>query len=146
MHLGSWRRHPHNNGWLSYRQLAEQLIPYVAEMGFTHLELLPISEHPFDGSWGYQPIGLYSPTYRFGGIEDFLYLIQTAHKHHLKVILDWVPAHFPNDEYGLIQFDGTALYEYADPREGVHQNWHTLIYNYSRYEVANFWRAMPSIG
>ncbi|MBG5884529.1 1,4-alpha-glucan branching protein GlgB [Providencia alcalifaciens] len=138
VHLGSWRRHPHNNGWLSYRQLAEQLIPYVAEMGFTHLELLPISEHPFDGSWGYQPIGLYSPTYRFGGVEDFLYLIQTAHQYHLKVILDWVPAHFPNDEYGLIQFDGTALYEYADPREGIHQNWHTLIYNYSRYEVANF--------
>ncbi|MBC5791960.1 1,4-alpha-glucan branching enzyme [Providencia alcalifaciens] len=138
VHLGSWRRHPHNNGWLSYRQLADQLIPYVADMGFTHLELLPISEHPFDGSWGYQPIGLYSPTYRFGGVEDFLYLIQTAHQHHLKVILDWVPAHFPNDEYGLIQFDGTALYEYADPREGIHQNWHTLIYNYSRYEVANF--------
>ncbi|HHR5848843.1 TPA: 1,4-alpha-glucan branching protein GlgB [Providencia alcalifaciens] len=138
VHLGSWRRHKHNNGWLSYRQLAEQLIPYVAEMGFTHLEFLPISEHPFDGSWGYQPIGLYSPTYRFGSVDDFLYLIQTAHQYHLKVILDWVPAHFPTDEYGLVQFDGTALYEYADPREGIHQNWHTLIYNYSRYEVANF--------
>lgn len=138
VHLGSWRRHTHNNGWLSYRQLAEQLIPYVVDMGFTHIELLPITEHPFDGSWGYQPIGLYSPTSRFGSLDDFIYLIETAHQHHINVILDWVPAHFPSDEYGLVQFDGTALYEYADPREGFHQNWNTLIYNYSRYEVANF--------
>ncbi len=138
VHLGSWRRHAHDNSWLSYRELAEQLIPYVKEMGFTHIELMPISEYPFDGSWGYQPIGLYAPTSRFGSAEDFIYFIDTAHKNDIKVLLDWVPAHFPSDEYGLAKFDGTALYEYADPREGFHQNWNTLIYNYSRYEVANF--------
>ncbi|OAT52274.1 1,4-alpha-glucan branching protein GlgB [Providencia heimbachae] len=138
VHLGSWRRHAHDNSWLSYRELAEQLIPYVKEMGFTHIELMPISEYPFDGSWGYQPVGLYAPTSRFGSVEDFIYFIDTAHKNDIKVLLDWVPAHFPSDECGLAEFDGTALYEYADPREGFHQNWNTLIYNYNRYEVANF--------
>lgn len=137
VHLGSWQRNA-DNGWLTYRQLAETLVPYVKEMGFTHLELLPITEHPFDGSWGYQPIGLYSPTSRFGSAADFAHLIQTAHAAGLKVILDWVPGHFPEDAHGLRQFDGTALYEYADPKEGFHNDWNTLIYNYSRYEVKNY--------
>ncbi len=138
VHLGSWRRHTDNNFWLSYRELAEQLIPYVKEMGFTHLELLPINEHPFDGSWGYQPQGLYAPTRRFGTRDDFLYFVNAAHDAGLNVLLDWVPGHFPTDETGLALFDGTALYEYSDPREGRHQDWDTLIYNYGRHEVSNY--------
>uniref|UniRef100_UPI0035A2383A 1,4-alpha-glucan branching protein GlgB n=1 Tax=Pragia fontium TaxID=82985 RepID=UPI0035A2383A len=138
VHLGSWRRHTDDNSWLSYRELADQLIPYVKYMGFTHIELLPINEHPFDGSWGYQPIGMYAPTRRFGTLEDFRYLITTAHKAGINVLLDWVTAHFPDDAHGLVQFDGTALFEYADPREGFHQDWNTLIYNYSRHEVCNY--------
>lgn len=137
VHLGSWRR-GENNQWLSYRELADSLIPYVKEMGFTHLELMPIYEHPFDGSWGYQPIGLYAPTSRFGSPEDFKFFVDCAHQAGLTVLLDWVPAHFPDDPHGLIRFDGTALYEYADPKEGFHQDWNTLIYNFGRYEVRNF--------
>jgi len=138
VHLGSWRRHAENNFWLGYAELAEQLIDYVKYMGFTHLELLPINEHPFDGSWGYQPLGIYAPTRRFGTPEDFRSLIDAAHRAGINVLLDWVPGHFPSDEFGLAQFDGTCLYEYADPREGLHQDWNTLIYNYGRNEVRNY--------
>ncbi len=138
VHLGSWRRHAHNNSWLHYRELAEQLVTYVKEMGFTHIEFLPVSEHPFDGSWGYQPLGLYAPTSRFGSPQDFRFLINQAHDAGINVILDWVPGHFPGDEHGLARFDGTALYEHADPREGHHPDWNTLIYNYGRPEVRNY--------
>ncbi|HDX1179155.1 TPA: 1,4-alpha-glucan branching protein GlgB [Pasteurella multocida] len=138
VHLGSWRRNLENNFWLDYDQIADELIPYVKEMGFTHIEFLPISEFPFDGSWGYQPLGLYSPTSRFGTAEGFKRLIEKAHQAGINVILDWVPGHFPSDTHGLAAFDGTALYEHADPREGYHQDWNTLIYNYGRNEVRNF--------
>ncbi|WP_075182538.1 1,4-alpha-glucan branching enzyme [Pantoea sp. 1.19] len=138
VHLGSWRRHTDNNFWLSYRELAEQLVPYVKEMGFTHLELMPINEHPFDGSWGYQPLGMYAPTRRFGTRDDFRAFIDAAHEAGLNVLLDWVPGHFPDDEFGLAQFDGTSLYEHSDPREGYHQDWNTLIYNFGRREVSNY--------
>nr|WP_314265784.1 1,4-alpha-glucan branching protein GlgB [uncultured Moellerella sp.] len=138
VHLGSWRRHTDDHSWLSYRELAEQLIPYVKQMGFTHIELLPINEHPFDGSWGYQPLGLYSPTQRFGSPMDFRDFIEAAHQADINIILDWVPGHFPTDDYGLRHFDGTALYEYADPREGFQLDWNTLIYNYGRHEVSNY--------
>jgi len=137
VHLGSWQRHA-DGGWLSYRELAERLIPYVVEHGFTHLELMPVHEHPFDGSWGYQPIGLYAPTSRFGTPEEFRAFTDAAHAAGLGVILDWVPAHFPSDAHGLAEFDGTHLYEHADPREGFHQDWNTLIYNYGRSEVRNY--------
>ncbi|NDJ55980.1 1,4-alpha-glucan branching enzyme [Enterobacteriaceae bacterium 4M9] len=138
VHLGSWRRHSDNNFWLSYQELAEQLIPYVKDMGFTHIELLPVSEHPFDGSWGYQPLGLYAPTRRFGTRDEFRHFISAAHAAGLNVILDWVPGHFPSDDFGLARFDGTPLYEHSDPREGFHQDWNTLIYNYGRNEVRNY--------
>lgn len=138
VHLGSWRRHTDNNYWLSYRELADQLIPYVKSMGFTHLELLPVNEHPFDGSWGYQPTNIYAPTRRFGTRDDFRYLIDAAHAAGLNVILDWVPGHFPEDEFSLSRFDGTSLYEHQDPREGFHPDWNTLIYNYGRREVCNY--------
>jgi 1,4-alpha-glucan branching enzyme len=137
VHLGSWRKHD-GWRWLSYRELADTMVPYARDLGFTHLELLPVSEHPFDGSWGYQPVGLYAPTSRFGSAEDFAYFVETAHAAGLGVILDWVPAHFPTDSHGLGQFDGTALYEHADPKEGFHQDWNTLIYNFGRREVQNF--------
>ena len=137
VHLGSWRRDK-NDQWLSYRDLAEQLVSYAKEMGYTHLELLPVTEHPFDGSWGYQPIGLYAPTWRFGEPDDFKYFIDRCHQAGLGVIMDWVPAHFPKDTYGLARFDGTALYEHADPRQAEHPDWGTLVYNFGRHEVANF--------
>jgi 1,4-alpha-glucan branching enzyme len=140
-HLGSWRlagEHGEAPRWMSYRELADALIPYVRDMGFTHIELLPVSEHPFDGSWGYQPIGLYAPTSRFGSPEDFRHFVETAHANDIGVILDWVPGHFPTDAHGLARFDGTHLYEHADPREGFHQDWSTLIYNYGRKEVSNY--------
>jgi len=137
VHLGSWRRHA-NNSWYSYQELADTLIPYVKEMGFTHIELLPITEHPFDGSWGYQPIGLYSPTSRFGTPDDLAYFLSKAREQNISIILDWVPAHFPEDAHGLRRFDGTCLYEYSDPKEGFHPDWNTLIYNYKRYEVRNY--------
>ena len=138
VHLGSWRRNLENNFWLDYDQIGDELIPYVKEMGFTHIEFLPLPEFPFDGSWGYQPLGLYSPTSRFGTPEGFKRLVERAHEASINVILDWVPGHFPSDTHGLVAFDGTALYEYADPREGFHQDWNTLIYNYGRNEVKNF--------
>ncbi|MFD1800848.1 1,4-alpha-glucan branching enzyme [Mixta tenebrionis] len=138
VHLGSWRRHSENNFWLSYKELEEQLIPYVKEMGFTHIELMPINEHPFDGSWGYQPVGMYAPTRRFGTRDEFRHFVAAAHAAGLNVLLDWVPGHFPSDDFGLAQFDGTALYEHEDPREGFHQDWNTLIYNYGRREVSNY--------
>jgi 1,4-alpha-glucan branching enzyme len=139
VHLGSWRRKPEEgNRWLSWDELADQLVPYAQDMGFTHLELLPVSEHPFDGSWGYQTLGLYSPTARFGDNYGFRRFVDRAHAAGLGVLLDWVPAHFPTDAHGLAQFDGTHLYEYADRREGFHNDWNTLIYNFGRTEVRNF--------
>ena len=139
VHLGSWRRVADDgNRPLSYLEHARDLIPYVVEMGFTHLELMPISEFPFDGSWGYQPVGLYAPTIRFGTPDEFRALIEAAHDAGIGVLLDWVPGHFPSDPHGLARFDGTALYEHADPREGFHQDWNTLIYNYGRREVSNY--------
>jgi 1,4-alpha-glucan branching enzyme len=137
VHLGSWRR---KNGveFLTYDELGDTLIPYAADMGFTHLELLPVSEFPFDGSWGYQPIGLYAPTSRFGPPEGFARFVDRCHQAGLGVIIDWVPAHFPTDAHGLARFDGTALYEHEDPRLGFHRDWNTLIYNFGRTEVRNF--------
>ncbi len=137
VHLGSWRK---RDGWrnMTYRDAAVELVDYAADMGFTHLEFLPLSEFPFDGSWGYQPVGLFAPTVRYGTPSEFRALVDAAHRKGLGVILDWVPGHFPTDAHGLGHFDGTALYEYADPREGVHQDWNTLIYNYGRREVANY--------
>jgi 1,4-alpha-glucan branching enzyme len=137
VHLGSWRRRP-DGSFLSYEQLAEQLVPYAADMGFTHIELMPITEHPFDPSWGYQPIGLYAPTARFGDPAGFARFVDAAHAAGLGIILDWVPAHFPTDEHGLARFDGTALYEHLDPRMGYHPDWNTAIYNFGRKEVASF--------
>ncbi|MEO8882552.1 MAG: 1,4-alpha-glucan branching protein GlgB [Devosia sp.] len=137
VHLGSWRRRA-DGGFMTYDQLSEQLVPYAADMGFTHLEFLPITEHPFDQSWGYQPTGLYSPTARFGDPAGFARLVDAAHAAGLGVILDWVPAHFPTDEFGLARFDGTALYEHADPRQGYHPDWNTAIYNFGRKEVVSY--------
>ena len=137
VHLGSWRRHA-DGRWLSYAELAQQLVPYAVDMGYTHIELLPVHEHPFDGSWGYQPTALYAPTSRFGTAADFAALVQAAHAAGLGVILDWVPGHFPTDAHALAEFDGTHLFEYADPREGFHPDWNTLIYNYGRTEVCNY--------
>lgn len=138
VHLGSWRRNLENNYWLNYDEIADELIPYVKEMGFTHIELLPISEFPFDGSWGYQPTGIYAPTSRFGSPDGLRSLIRKAHDAGINVILDWVVGHFPTDEHGLGYFDGTHLYEHADPKEGYHQDWNTLIFNYGRNEVQNY--------
>jgi 1,4-alpha-glucan branching enzyme len=137
VHLGSWRRRP-DGGYLTYDELADQLIPYVKDLGFTHIECMPVSEHPFSGSWGYQPIGLYAPTSRFGPPEDFAHFVDRCHGEGLGVIIDWVPAHFPSDAHGLARFDGTALYEHEDPRLGFHRDWNTLIYNFGRREVANY--------
>ena len=137
LHAGSWRRHP-DGRFHSWDDLAAALPAYVADLGFTHLELLPISEHPFDGSWGYQTLGLYAPSSRFGSPEAFARFVAACHAHGLGLLLDWVPAHFPSDAFGLAQFDGSALYEYADPREGFHRDWNTLIYNFGRHEVKNF--------
>jgi 1,4-alpha-glucan branching enzyme len=139
VHLGSWRRRPEEGSrWLTYRELAERLPAYARDMGFTHVEFLPVMEHPFDGSWGYQPTGLFAPTSRFGSPADFAALVDTCHGAGLGVLLDWVPGHFPDDPHGLGCFDGTSLYEHANPMQGRHLDWNTLIYNYGRAEVANF--------
>ena len=139
VHPGSWQRVPEEgHRKLTYLELADRLIPYVKELGFTHIELLPITEHPFDGSWGYQPIGLFAPTARYGTPDQFREFVDRCHGAGLGVILDWVPAHFPDDAHGLVQFDGTALYEHADPRQGRHRDWGTLVYNLGRVEVANY--------
>jgi 1,4-alpha-glucan branching enzyme len=140
VHLGSWRRGD-SNSFLNYDALADYLIPYVTDLGFTHIELLPISEHPFSGSWGYQPIGLFSPTSRFGPPEAFARFVDRCHQKGIGVLIDWVPAHFPSDPHGLVRFDGTALYEHEDPRLGFHKDWNTLIYNFGRREVSNFLQA-----
>ena len=140
LHLGSWQRGD-GGRFLTYDEIADRLIPYVVEMGFSHIELLPINEHPFDGSWGYQPIGLFAPTSRHGSPDAFARLVDRCHAAGIGVILDWVPGHFPTDPHGLGRFDGTALYEHDDPRQGMHQDWGTLIYNYGRAEVANYLHA-----
>ncbi len=138
VHLGSWRRQADRNQMLSYRELAQSLVAYVQDMGYTHIELLPVSEHPFDGSWGYQPVGLFAPTSRFGNPQDFKFFVDSCHHHGIGVIVDWVPAHFPSDEFGLSRFDGSCLYEHADPRQGAHPDWGTLIFNFGRPEVVNY--------
>ncbi len=139
VHLGSWRRVPEEGHRpLSYRELAEQLPHYVKELGFTHVELLPVTEHPFYGSWGYQTAGYFAPTARYGTPQDFMALVDALHQHGIGVILDWVPSHFPTDEHGLGYFDGTHLYEHSDPRLGRHREWDTLVFNYSRHEVQSF--------
>ncbi|MFT6194327.1 MAG: 1,4-alpha-glucan branching enzyme [Cognaticolwellia sp.] len=145
VHLGSWKRNQENNAdhihapsYLTYRELAEQLVPYAVEMGFTHLQLMPVSEYPFDGSWGYQPIGLFAPTARFGSSDDFKFFVDCCHRAGIGLLLDWVPGHFPTDKYGTGQFDGTCLYEHEDVRKGFHPDWQTLIYNYGRAEVQSY--------
>lgn len=139
VHLGSWRRLcEEGNRSLTYRELADALVPYVKEMGFTHIEFMPISEFPFDGSWGYQPTGLFAPTSRYGTASEFRELVERCHEAGLGVILDWVAGHFPNDPHGLARFDGTHLYEHQDPKEGFHPDWNTLIYNFGRDEVRGF--------
>jgi 1,4-alpha-glucan branching enzyme len=148
IHLGSWRRVPEEgNRWLTYREMAPLLADYVHDAGFTHVEFLPIMEHPFDGSWGYQIIGYFAPTSRFGTPSDFMYLIDYLHQHGIGVILDWVPAHFPKDEAGLGYFDGSHLYEHADPRQAEQPDWNTFVFNYGRNEVQKlFWSAMLCSG
>ena len=139
VHLGSWRRNPADgNRPLNYRELAKELVAYVKELGFTHVEFMPLAEYPFDGSWGYQVTGFYAPTHRYGSPQDFMYLVDTLHQNGIGVFLDWVPAHFPKDFFALPHFDGTHLYEHSDPRQGEHQDWGTLIFNYSRPEVRCF--------
>jgi len=137
VHLGSWRRDSEGN-FLNYREMVVQLVDYVRELGFTHIELLPITEHPLDASWGYQTTGYFAPTSRFGTPDEFRFFVDYCHRHDIGVLLDWVPAHFPKDAHALARFDGTALYEHEDPRRGEHRDWGTLIYNYGRNEVKNF--------
>ena len=139
VHLGSWKRAlDENNRWLTYRELAPLLADYVHDSGFTHIEFLPVMEHPFDGSWGYETLGYFAPTSRFGTPDDFMYLVDYLHQRGIGVVLDWVPAHFPKDEAGLGYFDGSHLYEHEDPRQGEHPDWNTFVFNYGRNEVQNF--------
>ncbi len=139
VHLGSWQRVPEDGDrWLTYRELAPKLAAYAKDMGFTHVELLPVTEHPLDASWGYQTTGYFAPTSRFGTPHDFMYFVDVLHQHGIGVLMDWAPAHFPRDEHGLANFDGTALYEHADPRQGEHRDWGTKIFNFGRWEVRNF--------
>jgi 1,4-alpha-glucan branching enzyme len=139
MHLGSWMNAAHDAGASTLWDIAiDRLIPYLVDMGFTHVERLPITEHPFGGSWGYQPLGLFAPTARYGVPASFARFVDALHAAEIGIILDWVPAHFPTDPHGLVRFDGTALYEHQDPREGFHQDWNTLIYNFGRREVQGF--------
>ncbi len=138
LHLGSWARKDHGNTWLNYRELAPKLVQYITETGFTHVEFMPIMEHPFYGSWGYQITGYFAPTSRYGTPADFMYLVDCLHQNHIGVILDWVPSHFPRDEHGLGFFDGTHLYEHSDPKKGLHPDWDSLIFNYGRNEVQSF--------
>ncbi len=137
VHLGSWQQDP-AQGFLNYRELAHRLVDYVQQLGFTHIELLPITEHPLDDSWGYQTTGYFAPSSRFGSPDDFRYLVDYCHQHGIGVLLDWVPAHFPRDDHALARYDGTTLYEHADPQRGEHHDWGTLIYDYGRREVSNF--------
>ncbi len=138
LYLGSFKKNRETDAYLNYRELAPEVIKYVKDTGYTHVELMPVMEHPLDASWGYQVIGYYAPTARYGTAEDFMYFVDALHQADIGVILDWVPAHFPRDTYGLSQFDGTCLYEHADPRQGAHPHWGTLIYNYGRPQVSNY--------
>ena len=138
LHLGSWKRPTDGREFFNYRELAHAVAEYANELGYTHLQLMPVTEHPFDGSWGYQTTGYFAPTSRFGLPEDFMYFVDHCHQNGLAVLIDWVPAHFPNDAHGLALFDGTHLFEHADPRQGFHPDWNTLIFNYGRDEVSSF--------